>query len=767
MEMWSHPASLSPSMSTFALTSRSHRWLLSCALGLGVSCCALNTSVAEDWPFTPLAAPAVPNTATHVEADVSLDSFILAEQLKKGIDLAPTADRLTLIRRVTFDLTGLLPTPEECDDFLANRAPDAYEQLVDRLLNSPSFGERWAQHWLDVVRYADTDGFKLDRTRFNAYRYRDYVIRAFNSDLPYDKFLQQQLAGDELAPNNAEAQIATGFLRLPPEEINGSDYRQIRQEMLDDITDVVGQSFLGLTVGCARCHDHKFDPISQREYFQLQAFFAPLLQQETELVADGSAMDLQYEQQLDAWEDATEKLRKQMEAMTEPFRPVVFEELVPGFDEETQNALKTPAEQREPRAQQLAQLAGKQLQRSYARMFRRLPDDKRAEYDELAKRLAAFDHVRPQPLPMAMTASDVGSKAPATHCLDGGDYKKPGEEVQPGFIAVLSQEPPQITPPADRPNSTGRRAALARWLTQPNHPLTARVMVNRLWQHYFGQGIVGTPNNFGVMGESPKHPQLLDHLAAHLVVENWQLKEVHRQIVSSHVYRQSSIAEQNSHFDRADSIDPENDLLWHAPLRRRDAESLRDAALIAAEDASPQMYGPAVFPELPEALHSDRYAWQPTPQPSAHVRRSIYLLVKRNLQYPLFASFDHPNRVTTCAARPATIGAPQALLLLNGEFLRKTSRRMASDLLLETKGTPVEIVQQAYDRVFNRSPEPAEQQAALTFLRDQAQRIAQNGSPHEQSLPEPLPAYYPPAQAAAIVDFCQSLMNSAEFVYVD
>jgi hypothetical protein len=515
-------------MTTIPLASRLARLLLSCALLGTAVCCAVRSVAAEDWPFTPLVSPNVPREAFHVEAASGADSFVLARQLKAGIDLAPAADRLTLIRRVTFDLTGLLPTPEECDEFLANPAPDAYEQLVDRLLNSPAFGERWAQHWLDVVRYADTDGFKLDRTRFNAYRYRDYVIRAFNSDLPYDRFLRQQLAGDEIDPNNPEALIATGFLRLPAEEINGSDYRQIRQEMLDDITDVVGQSFLGLTVGCARCHDHKFDPISQREYFQLQAFFTPLVQQEMELVPDGSEQDRIYEDKLDKWEDATEKLRARMDAMVNPFRPVVFEELVPSFDDETQAALKTDPAAREPRAAQLAALAGKQLQRSYARMFRRLPDDKRAEYDELAKQLAAFDTVRPQPLPAAMTASDVGAQAPATHCLDGGDYKKLGEEVQPGYLAVLSKEAPQITPPEDRPNSTGRRAALARWLSQPNHPLTARVMANRLWQNYFGRGIVGTPNNFGIMGETASNPELLDHLAARLVSEGWQLKELHR-----------------------------------------------------------------------------------------------------------------------------------------------------------------------------------------------------------------------------------------------
>lgn len=764
-------------MSTISLLRRPSRWLLSCAALAVVVCCApgtpskspgwLASATAQDWPFTPLVSPLVPPEATHVEAEVGIDSYILAEQLKKGIDLAPTADRLTLIRRLTFDLTGLLPTPEECDDFLSNQAPDAYEQLVDRLLNSPAFGERWAQHWLDVVRYADTDGFKLDRTRTNAFRYRDYVIRAFNNDLPYDKFLQQQLAGDELSPQDMDAQIATGFLRLPPEEINGADYRQIRQELLDDITDVVGQSFLGLTFGCARCHDHKFDPISQREYFSLQAFFTPLIHQETQLIVDGSELERKYEAQLDRWEEATEKLRSTMETMISPLRAEIMSEVVPSLDDETQAAMRQDPAARDPRAKQLAALVEKQLEYRFGKMRRRLSEEKRAEYDKLTEQLAAFDSVRPQPLPMAMTATDVGSRAPATHCLDGGDYKKPGEEVQPGYPAVLSKDEPQIQPAADRPNSTGRRAALARWLTQPNHPLTARVMVNRLWQHYFGQGIVGTPNNFGVMGEAPTNPHVLDHLAARLVTEGWQLKEIHRQIVTSHVYRQSSIAAQNSHFEKAESVDPENELLWHAPLRRRDSESLRDSALIAAEDASMQMYGPAVLPKLPDALHSDRYSWDPTTEPSAHVRRSIYLFVRRNLQYPLFASFDHPNRVSTCAARPATIGAPQALLLLNGEFLRDTARRMAGDLFYETKGTPAEIVQQAYDRVFNRSPEPAELQSALTFLREQSQRIAQNGSPAETSLPLPLPAHVPPAQAAAMVDFCQALMNSAEFVYVD
>jgi hypothetical protein len=269
------------------------------------------------------------------------------------------------------------------------------------------------------------------------------------------------------------------------------------------------------------------------------------------------------------------------------------------------------------------------------------------------------------------------------------------------------------------------------------------------------------------MGDTATNPRLLDHLAAELVSEDWRLKEVHRQIVCSAVYKQSSIAEQNSHHDRAEEVDAENNFLWHAPLRRRDAESLRDSALVAAEDINSQMFGQSVLPVLPAALVEDRYSWEPTPQPGAHVRRSVYLLVKRNLQYPLFTAFDHPNRVASCAARPVTIGAPQALLWLNGEFLRGAARRMAGDILQETGRAPTEIVQQAYDRVFNRSPEPDEMQSALNFLQQQAAKIARSGNPVETSLPEPSPTGINAAQAAAIVDFCQALMNSAEFVYVD
>jgi hypothetical protein len=727
---------------------------------------------AADWPFTPLQAPAPPATVMDREADSAVDGYVLAEQVKKGLHFAPEADRLTLLRRVTFDLTGSLPTPEECDAFLADRSPDAYEQLIDRLLNSPEFGERWAQHWLDVVRYAETDGYKLDRSRPDAYRYRDYVIRAFNRDVPYDVFVQQQLAGDELSPQNPEAQVATGFLRLPPEELLGADYRRIRQELLDDITDVVGQSFLGLTVGCARCHDHKFDDISQREYYQLQAFFAATTQRDEVLTDEDSAEAQQYREQLAKWEQATENVRRMMNSMIDPFRTEIMAEVLPSLDDDTQVAMKMDPQARDPRQQQLASLAEKQLRHKYAKMHRRLDDAKRAEYDELAEQLTHYDQLKPQPLPSAMASSDVGPIAPVTHCLDGGDYLKPGDEVQPGFLSLLSKESPKIAPPAERPQSTGRRSALARWLTRPDHPLTARVMVNRLWQHYFGRGIVASPNNFGVMGETPENPELLDFLAAELVGEGWQLKEVHREILVSAVYRQSSIAEQNKLCDKAENIDPENDLLWHAPLRRRDAESIRDAAIVAAEEDNSQMYGPSVLPELPAALHEDRYAWEPSPEPGAQSRRSVYLLVKRNLQYPLFAAFDHPNRVATCAARPTTIGAPQALLLLNGEFLRNTSRRMAGDLLRESNGTPPALLQQtlieqAYDRTYNRSPQPEEMQAARRFLRDQTLRIQQAGSPPESSLPDPLPTRLLAAEGAALVDFCQALMNSAEFVYVD
>ncbi len=758
------------------LSSRCPTWarlwpvaVVSCSIFVTFSA-PLPRAAAEDgpeteWTYRRLRRPDIPAVRGKAWVENPVDAFILASLEKAGLQPNARADRLTLLRRVTYDLTGLAPTEAEREAFLNDPAPDAYEKLVERLLGSSHFGERWAQHWLDVVRYSETEGFKIDRLREHAYRYRDYVIHAINTDVPYDQFVQQQLAGDELDPDHADALVATGFLRLHAEESNGSNYRQIRQEILDDITDVVGMTFLGLTVGCARCHDHKFDPIGQDDYYRLQAFFAPLMQRDdVPLVPKRDCK--QYEQKLNTWLGKTQQVRGQMEGMLKPIGEAVFKEIADTLDPETQHALTMRADERDPLQTQLAVLGGKQIERRMLRRHLRLTPEQRVRYDALKKQMEAYNEARPSELPVAMAACDVGPVAPPTYRLAGGDYKRPKEQVEPGFPECLDKREPEIKPPPGRPNSTGRRAALARWLTQPDHPLTGRVMVNRLWAHYFGKGIVGTPNDFGKMGQAPTHPELLDYLASELVQQGWSLKAIHRLIVTSAAYRQSSAPEANPTSAVAQKVDPDDKLLWHTRVRRRDGESIRDAALQASSQLNPRMYGPSAAPELPKPLMEDRYAWYADEHVSDQNRRSVYVFNRRNLALPLFQAFDAPDRNGSCPARAVTVSAPQALLMLNGEFTLTQARHLAG-LLLSRSTDMDEIVRQAYRRVLNRTPDGQDLSRARLFLEQQAQRIASTAAPTAATLPEPLPQRGAAAPAAALVDFCHALINSAEFLYVD
>jgi hypothetical protein len=705
----------------------------------------------------PLARPAVPEVRDRAWVRNPVDAFVLARLEKARLRPNPPADPLTLLRRVTFDLTGLAPTPAERAAFLADTAPGAYERLVERLLASPAYGERWAQHWLDVVRYAETDGFKLDRVRPEAYRYRDWVIRAFNEDLPYDAFVRRQLAGDEVEPDNPDAQIATGFLRLPPEETTASNYRAMRQDLLDDVTDVVGLAFLGMTVGCARCHDHKFDPITQKDYYRLQAFFAPLVHRDAPLIP--AAVRARYAQQRAQWEEATRPLRAEIDALVEPFRRQVLEELAVTFDPQTQAALRTPAGQRTALQRQLAALADKQLDRRLARAYKRLPAPARARHDELQRKLGAFDTLLPPAPPVAAAVADAGPDMPPTFRLAGGSYLRPREEVRPGFPTCLA---------GNRVPSSPRRAALAEWLCRPDHPLTARVIANRLAQHHLGQGIVATPNDFGLMGEGATHPELLDWLAADLVSGGWRLKSLHRLLVTSAAYRQASRPEYNPTETLAERTDPDDKLLWHARVKRREAEAVRDAALQAAGQLNLRLYGPSALPELPAALMDSRYAWDPDARPEDRNRRSVYVLARRNLAYPLFAAFDLPDRHLSCPARSQTITAPQALVMLNGEFTLAQARALAGRLLAERGPDLGAVVREAYWTLFGRPPSADEAASADDFLRRQAALIAAGGAPQRGPLlPGSGSAGVPAPLAAAVVDFCHALFNSAEFLYVE
>ncbi len=727
-----------------------------------------------DWPFSTPKRPVIPQVHDSNWVRNPIDAFVLARLEKAGLQPNPPADKLTLLRRVTFDLTGLLPTPAEREAFLADRSPDAYERLVDRLLNSPHFGERWAQHWLDVVRFAETDGFKLDRLRPEAWRFRDYVIRSFNDDLPYDRFLSQQIAGDELEPNNPDALIATGFYRLPPEEINGSNYRMIRQDILDDITDVFGTTFLGLTFGCARCHNHKFDPLTQKDYFRLQAFFTPLMQRD-DLPLATEEEQAAYQRRLAQWKEATKAWRAQCDVLLAEPRKAIREEVIATFDEETQKAFKTPAAKRTPLQRQLAALAGKQVDRKASRAYRRLAKEQRAIYDELQKKIEAG---KPEPLPVAMAVANIDGEPPPTYRLATGSYLRPRECVQPGFpsaflgslVSFGSFEETKRTQTTQGERIQGmRRTDLARWLCRSDHPLTSRVLVNRLWQHHLGAGIVGTPNDFGAMGEKPTHPELLDYLATELVRQRWKLKAIHRLLVTSATYRQASSPSQNAKLEKAVAVDPNDKLLWHARVKRREAEAIRDALLQVSGQLNLRMGGPSNCPLLPAAVMESKYAWEPDQRACDRNRRSIYILAKRNFAYPLFDAFDQPDRINSCPVRPVTITAPQALAMLNSDFTLAQARHLAGVLTANRGNAAVPLIRAAYLRVLSRQPDVQEIAAGEKFLRQQAQLIGSSpgGTGVSPVRDRRLAGPTSPSALDAVVDFCHALLNSAEFLNVE
>jgi hypothetical protein len=703
--------------------------------------------------FQPPRRPLVPEVQAKSWVVNPLDAFVLARLEARGLTPSAPADRLRLLRRVTFDLTGLPPTVAEQEAFLADRSPRAYERVVDRLLASPHFGERWAQHWLDLARYAESDGFKEDAHRPDAHKYRDYVIRAVNADLPYDRFVRQQLAGDELEPGNPDALIATGFLRLYPDEYNAANLEQRRQEILDDVTDTTGLVFLGLTVGCARCHDHKFDPTTQKDYFRLQSFFAAMRPRD-DLPATDPATWAAYQSKLAAWEAATQDIRAEMDKLLADKRADLRKHALTKFRPEIQQCVLTPEAERTPYQQQIALIAEKQLRREEKTAPTKLPAEKKKKYQELEAKLAAIPLPKPEPLPLTMALTDVGPIAPPTHRLLGGDWKRPKEELQPAFPEFLSDATPDFRLP-EGVVSTGRRAALARWLTQPDNPLTARVIVNRLWQGHFGVGIVASSNDFGAQGEAPTHPELLDWLATELVESGWSLKHLHRLMVLSATYRQDSrVDPSDPRHARALAADPEDKLLWHARRRRLEGEALRDAMLRLSGEMNDRMFGVSAKPKLPERISN--YAWKPDPRPEDQDRRSIYVLAKRNMRYPLFDAFDLPDMHNSCSRRAQTTTAPQALLLLNGDFTLERAGHWAEGLASRFSPGDPALLATAFRAAWSRLPTTEEIQLARKFLASQTEAHRARG----------IAAREDPARAA-LVDFCHALLNTNEFLYVD
>jgi hypothetical protein len=647
------------------------------------------------WAFQPIKPAAIPDGG---DAN-PIDRFIRARLQKEGIKPAPTADPRTLVRRLYFDVIGLPPTAEEVEEF--TKAWDAagarrgalVEQLVDRLLTSPHYGERAGRHWLDLVRFAESDGYRLDSFRPYAYRYRDYVIAAFNDDKPYDQFVREQIAGDELYPDTPDALVAIGCLTHGIYEFNQRNVRGQWTEMTSEVADVIGEAFLGLSMGCARCHDHKFDPILQKDYYAFKAFFDGLMPSE-DLPYATAAQIRAHERKLAAWEQKTAAIRKQIAAIEDPVRAKDRATAISKFPPEIQAMLKKPAGERKPLEQQLATLAYRQVTFEYEKLDTKIKGADKDRLLELRKELAKFDADKPAALPLCQAAREVGAQPPVS------TLPRKTVPIEPAFLTVLGDPAPAIVSPQHQASS-GRRAAFANWLTRPEHPLTSRVIVNRVWQQHFGVGLVATASDFGNLGEKPSHPELLDWLADRFVKDGWSIKKLHRLLLTSQAYQQASSAP-------ADPValqkDPDNRLLWRMTPRRLDAEQIRDAMLLVTCKLDRKVGGPSVEFKEP--------------------RRSVYLKWLRNTKEPLLDVFDIPDGFTSSARRNVTTTSTQALFMINSPLMVQQGQTFADVVHQDNKTTDEQKINRAFRLAFARPPSSKEMQIGRTFLADQVKRIA-------------------------------------------
>jgi hypothetical protein len=726
-----------------------------------------------------------------------IDAFVLAKLEQAGLKPAPSASRLTLLRRITFDLTGLPPTPEEMQSFVSDQSPTAYEKLVDRLLASPRYGERWAQHWLDIARYADSNGYEIDADRPHAWRYRDYVVQAFNEDKPYDQFVREQLAGDLLARDKqgqekTRLQIAAGFNRCGQIHlvVGNIDPEESRYEVLTEMTGAVGSAFLGLTLNCARCHDHKFDPVSQGDYFRLQAFFARAQLKDIEIASkEEKNHDEQRRKEL---EGPLARVQKQIADIEAPYRARLEEMKKAAVEPVIREALSVDPKKRTPEQKKLIEQAEPLLKVSWDEVLDALKPLDRERRARLRMEFHQLEAKLPPPLPQAWTIED-GASAP-TFLLKRGSLKNKGLKVAPAFPRVLVKEdkPHQDSPEKQLKSRNSflpfamdsrslwaafgnmskapNRLDLANWLVDPEHPLTSRVMVNRLWQHHFGKALVRTPNDFGLRGEKPTHPELLEWLAREFIEHKWSMKHMHRLMVLSNAYQQASGTPKATR-----KADPQNRLLSHMNRSRLEGETIRDSMLAATGELNLELGGIPVRtplePEVYDLIFTESEPdnlWPVDPDPRQHARRSIYLFVKRNVHLPLLETFDQPDTLSSCPVRPTSTFAPQALIMLNGPFAKERANQFALRLLKEKSENVEDWLRTAYRLAVGRMATEAELAAAKEFLTNQSDLLRDLlRSRHKIATPQPLPDTIDPAQAAALADFCLALLNSNEFVYVD
>ncbi|MCA9014949.1 MAG: DUF1553 domain-containing protein, partial [Planctomycetaceae bacterium] len=635
------------------------------------------------WVFQPVKQAIVPQVTAQAWSKNPVDAFIYDRLKKEGLTPAGEADRTTLIRRAYYDLIGLPPTVEQINAFVNDPSPDAWQRLIDELLESPHYGEKWARHWLDVVRYAESDGFNQDAFRPEIWRYRDYVVRSFNSDKPYTQFVREQLAGDEIAPEDPDALAATGFLRHYLYEYNQRDSRTQWNDILDNITDATGDVFMGVSMGCARCHDHKFDPIPNQDYYRLRAFFAPLMPRDD--VPFVTPQELaEYNQKLENWEKKTAAIRKQIDELTKGTLESAASSQIKMFPADLQEIMAKPEDERTALEHQLADLVLRQVkdkQNASLASLKKSEKPNGKKYNELLKELAAFDNLKPDPLPTGMSVTDSRGVAPVTTIPDDPEHRP----VDPGFLSLLKPGEAEIMPVSTAPHSSGRRTALANWMVNPQNRLTTRVITNRVWQYHFGTGLVSTSNDFGHMGEAPSHPELLDWLAVEFMEHNWSMKQIHKLIVMSATYQQSAKVT-----PELLEADPYNKLYTRGPRLRLSAESIRDNALAISGLLSTKMGGPPIYPPQPEGLwrHVGRNAPKYlTSTAEDRYRRGVYVIWRRSAPYPSFTNFDAPDRGACVINRSRTNTPLQALTLLNDPAYVEIGIGLAKRLATKGLGT--------------------------------------------------------------------------------
>jgi len=651
------------------------------------------------WAFQKVRAVTIPEVNDAGWARNPVDKFVFARLQTAGLKPAREADKRVLIRRAYFDVLGLPPTAEQVEGFVGDGSPGAYEKLIDGVLQNPAYGEKWARHWLDLVRFAESDGYKSDSFRPGAWRYRDYVIRSLNEDKPYDRFLMEQLAADELWPNDPDTLIGVSYLRLWIYEYNQRNVKAQWASILNDITDVTGDAFLGLGMQCARCHDHKFDPILQKDYYRLQGFFAAILPLEDAPLATAEAMH-EYRVQRVKWEEKTADIRGQIEVLERPAREKSEKAVVDKLPKEIQEIMRMPASDRTPYEQQIRDLAYRQVTEEEDKLDGKYKNQEKL--DELKKALAGYDEFKPKPLPSGLLVKDVGPKAPPVTI----PKDKSQTPIEPGFLTLLDEAPAKIEPPISNPQSTGRRTSLARWIADPANPLTARVAINRVWQRHFGRGIVATSSDFGHLGEPPSHPELLDWLANYFVEHHWSLKEMHRLILTSATYRQSATLADARQTERAALVDPDNHLLWRQNLRRLESDQIRDAMLWVSGELDAKPAGPSVDASKP--------------------RRTVYTKWLRNSRDPLLDAFDPPDPYASTAQRNVTTTPMQSLVMINGPYVLQRAQELAGRIQKLGLTREEDLVSAAYRLAWARNPSGEEKTRGKAFLVEQAARIAQS-----------------------------------------